>query len=136
MNSISNFSNRKRISITYPKLIKNFTDKKRKKNRISVQSWRKNFSRKEKGNNKERVDYLHRVACFDLQAPLPTPIENISTFYYKSKLLNYRFTVCGLQNKGLVKFTVIYRLLVVKEKEVPLKSDRVYCSTLIRWQFL
>jgi hypothetical protein len=55
--------------------------KKREINRISVPSLSKNFSRKEKENGKERVDDLHRVACFDLQAPLRTPIGNISTFY-------------------------------------------------------
>lgn len=61
----------------------------------------KELSRIEKDNDKKCIDKLHIVACFDLQAALPTPKGEISTFYYKSKLSTYNFTVCSLQTKGL-----------------------------------
>lgn len=94
------FWNRKRISVTYLNLIKTLL-KKKKKIEFQPHCEGKNFSGKEKENDKERVDDSHRVACFDLQAPLQTPIGNISTFYYKIKPLNYNFTFCDLQKKGL-----------------------------------
>lgn len=60
----------------------------------------KDLSRKEKQEDKDKICEKYLVACFDLQATLPTPRGNVSTFYYRSKLSTYNFTVCDLQKKG------------------------------------
>lgn len=60
----------------------------------------KNLSREEKKIDKERASENYQVSCFDLQATLPTPKGDVSTFYYKSKLSTYNFTVCDLNKKG------------------------------------
>ena len=41
-----------------------------------------------------------QVACFDLQAALPTPNGQVSSFYYRSKLLTYNSTICHLEMKA------------------------------------
>ncbi|CAG9813604.1 unnamed protein product [Phaedon cochleariae] len=60
----------------------------------------KTLSRKEKEADKKKCSENYRVSCFDLQATLPTPKGDVSSFYYKSKLSTYNFTVCGLTQKG------------------------------------
>lgn len=60
----------------------------------------KKLSRKEKEIDKAKCSESYRVSCFDLQATLPTPKGDVSSFYYKSKLSTYNFTVCGLTQKG------------------------------------
>lgn len=40
-----------------------------------------------------------RVLCFDLQPILPTPAGDVCSFYYKSKLTTYNFTIFDLQRK-------------------------------------
>jgi hypothetical protein len=60
----------------------------------------KSLSRQEKSEDKNQIDRLHKVVCFDLQAVLPTPRGEVSSFYYKSKLSTYNFTICELQQKG------------------------------------
>lgn len=61
----------------------------------------KDLSRLEKENDKKMINELNLVACFDLQAALPTPRGEISCYYYKSKLSTYNFTVCDLASKGI-----------------------------------
>lgn len=61
----------------------------------------KNIARTEKEEDKTKISKNYRVACFDLQAALPTPKGEVSTFYYKSKLSTYNFTICDLNKKGL-----------------------------------
>ncbi|KAF2883687.1 hypothetical protein ILUMI_22502 [Ignelater luminosus] len=55
----------------------------------------KELYRKEKAEDVEdaKTDKNKMVAMYDLQAVLPTPSEDISTFYYKSKLATYISTV-------------------------------------------
>ncbi|XP_071051002.1 uncharacterized protein [Onthophagus taurus] len=60
----------------------------------------KQLSREEKKTDKERSSSLYQVACFDLQATLPTPNGQVSSFYYRSKLSTYNFTVADLTQKG------------------------------------
>ncbi|KAJ8926490.1 hypothetical protein NQ314_021135 [Rhamnusium bicolor] len=60
----------------------------------------KNLSREEKQNDKEKTSESYQVSCFDLQATLPTPRGDVSSFYYKSKLSTYNCTVCNLTKKG------------------------------------
>lgn len=61
----------------------------------------KNLSRSEKDKDKKCISDKFRVACFHLQAALPTPKGEVSTFHYKSKLSTYNFTICELAKKGL-----------------------------------
>jgi len=65
----------------------------------------KDFSsaKKKKGkeNDKEEVNSLHRVACFDIQPALPTTPGDNAAFYYTSKLLTYNFAVCDLHKERL-----------------------------------
>lgn len=43
----------------------------------------------------------YKVACFELKAALPTPKGDVNSFYYKSRLKSYNFTVCQLETKRL-----------------------------------
>lgn len=61
----------------------------------------KELSREEKKLDKTLISDDYKVACFDLQAALPTPRGDVNSFYYKSRLNSYNFTVCQLENKGL-----------------------------------
>ncbi|XP_071054095.1 uncharacterized protein [Onthophagus taurus] len=61
----------------------------------------KELSRTEKNNDKEKISDLYQVYCFDLQAALPVPRGDVSSFYYKSRLNCYNFTVYQLHKKGL-----------------------------------
>lgn len=61
----------------------------------------KKLSREEKSKDKSKISHLFQVACFDLQAALPVPKGNVSSFYYKSRLNCYNFTICQLQQEGL-----------------------------------
>lgn len=61
----------------------------------------KKLSRDEKNSDKSKINDLFRVACFDLQAALPVPKGDVSSFYYKSRLNCYNFTICELQQQGL-----------------------------------
>ena len=65
----------------------------------------KTLSREEKGSDKEKINKNYQVACFDLQATLPTPRGDVSSFYYRSKLATYNFTVCDLTKKGIGSVT-------------------------------
>lgn len=46
----------------------------------------KNLSREEKTRDKDKISTLFQVACFDLEATLPTPNGQVSSFYYRSNL--------------------------------------------------
>lgn len=57
----------------------------------------KEKSRLEKENDKQLAKSNKCVtACFDLQAVLQTPCGEINSFYYKSKLSTYNFTIFNL----------------------------------------
>lgn len=60
----------------------------------------KQLSRQEKEEDKAKITKLYQVACFDLQAVLPVPRGEVSSFYYKSKLSTYNFTVSEFKKKG------------------------------------
>lgn len=60
----------------------------------------KTLSRDEKLKDKSLISPDYQVACFDLQAALSTPNGQVSSFYYRSKLATYNFTVCHLDKKG------------------------------------
>lgn len=51
---------------------------------------------KEKDKNETSED---TIVCYDLQAVIPLPNGNVSTFYYKSKLNVYNFTVFDIKSK-------------------------------------
>lgn len=53
----------------------------------------KNLSRIEKESDKNKACNDYIVAVYDLQAVLQTPREDVSVFYYKSKLNNFNFTI-------------------------------------------
>uniref|UniRef100_A0A2S2NJY1 DUF7869 domain-containing protein n=2 Tax=Schizaphis graminum TaxID=13262 RepID=A0A2S2NJY1_SCHGA len=65
----------------------------------------KNLSRIEKENDKQLASNdINRsnillLACYDLQAVLPTPRGEVSVFYYKSKLSTYNFTISDIVRK-------------------------------------
>lgn len=79
----------------------NDEEKEQKKSEYQSHHEEKELSRKEKDTDKSKIDESNFVACFDLQAALPTPKGEVSVFYYKSKLLTYNFTICELQKQGL-----------------------------------
>ncbi|XP_030764271.1 uncharacterized protein LOC115888640 [Sitophilus oryzae] len=56
----------------------------------------KDLSRKEKEDDKKQVKNNFIVSCYDLQAVLPLPKGEVSTFYYKSKINAYNFTITEL----------------------------------------
>lgn len=58
------------------------------------------LSRDEKENDKRRTSSSYEVACFDLQASLPTPNRQVCSIYYRSKISAYNVTVSDLTSKG------------------------------------
>ncbi|CAI6371602.1 unnamed protein product [Macrosiphum euphorbiae] len=70
----------------------------------------KNLSRTEKENDKHLASNdINRsnilLACYDLQAVLPTPRVEVSVFYYKSKLSTYNFSISDIvENNHFVMF--------------------------------
>ncbi|XP_031335082.1 uncharacterized protein LOC116164961 [Photinus pyralis] len=58
-------------------------------------------SREEKARDVEKgkQDSSFKIACFDLQAVLPTPCGDVSTFYYKCRLNCLNFTVFEIPSK-------------------------------------
>lgn len=79
----------------------NENEKESKKEEYDFHLREKNLSREEKSRDKTKITENFVVACFDLQAALPAPKGDVSTFYYKSRLNCFNFTVCELQQKGL-----------------------------------
>lgn len=61
----------------------------------------KNRSREEKAQDVKKAKETPsiRVSCFDLQAVLPTPCGDISSFYYKCRLNCLNFTVFDIASK-------------------------------------
>lgn len=59
----------------------------------------KDLSRREKENDKNNTDSNSVVAVYDLQATLPCPQGDVSTFYYVSKLNLFNFTIYNMKNK-------------------------------------
>lgn len=64
--------------------------------------YNKGRSRGEKSQDIARAknDPQVTVACFDLQAVLPTPCGDISTFYYKCRLNCFNFTIFEMVSKN------------------------------------
>ena len=60
----------------------------------------KELSRKEKEKDKNNVDGTH-VFVYDLQAVMPVPKGQVSSFYYKSKVNCYNFTISDLHAKNV-----------------------------------
>lgn len=63
--------------------------------------YNKDRSREEKSQDIARAkdDPQITVACFDLQAVLPTPCGDVSTFYYKCRLNCFNFTIFEIASK-------------------------------------
>lgn len=59
----------------------------------------KGMSRKEKQDDRKRVNENVKVAVYDLQAVLQCPRGTTSSFYYRSKLNCFNFTVTELKNE-------------------------------------
>lgn len=76
-------------------------EKEKLKNEYDSHIREKELSRAEKKKDKENISETFIVACFDLQAALPLPKGDVSSFYYKSRLNCYNFTICKLQEQGL-----------------------------------
>lgn len=57
----------------------------------------KELSRQEKELDKVEPN----VACYDLQAVMPLPKGFVSSFYYKSKLNCYNFTITDLKTNNV-----------------------------------
>lgn len=72
-----------------------------------AQQEEKKLSREEKQRDKKKIGENYQVSCFDLQATLPIPKGDVSSFYYKSKLSTFNFTVCDLAGKGLGHVTCL-----------------------------
>lgn len=68
-------------------------DKEHLKDEYEIHLSEKELSRVEKQTDKGKIDQNYVVACFDLQAVMPCPQGDTSTFYYKSKLNVLNFTV-------------------------------------------
>ena len=78
---------------------------------------------------------MHHVACFDLQAALPTLTGDISNICFKSKQFSYNFTVYDLQMEALGDVHC-YLWCEGEGNEVTLKWDHAYCSTGCAGSFL
>lgn len=75
-------------------------EKETKKDAFEVHIQEKQLARKEKDMDKNMVSPEDRIVCsYDLQAVIPLPNGNVSTFYYKSKLNVYNFTIFDIHNK-------------------------------------
>lgn len=84
-----------------------------KLNEKNIHESEKQQSRIEKSRDKKNAQSnLCKVACFELQAVLPTPCGEISSFYYKSKLSTYNLSFfnmgsgtghCYLWHEGLAR---------------------------------
>ncbi|KAJ8930464.1 hypothetical protein NQ314_016732 [Rhamnusium bicolor] len=56
------------------------------------------LSRAEKESDKNNANSNFIIACYDLQAVLPTPRGEVSVFYYKQKFNSYNFTISELKS--------------------------------------
>lgn len=79
----------------------NEEEKEKMKSKYDVHIKNKKKSREEKERDicMSRKDSNTIVACFDLQAVLPTPSGDISTFYYKCRLNCFNFTIFEIISK-------------------------------------
>lgn len=75
------------------------TDKETMKDKFENHLQQKELSRTEKQNDKESQNF---VAVYDLQAVLPCPKGNTSSFYYISKLNVFNFTVYDIKTNAVV----------------------------------
>ncbi|KAJ8964794.1 hypothetical protein NQ314_004601 [Rhamnusium bicolor] len=79
----------------------NEVDKKQLKESYNKHLRDKNLSREQKEKDAEdaKTEKNKIVTVYDLQAVLPTPPGEVSSFYYKSKLATYNFTVYNIVPK-------------------------------------
>lgn len=56
----------------------------------------KELSREEKKNDRKNADKYNLLVCYDVQAIMQSPNGETSSFYYKSKLNSYNFTLTML----------------------------------------
>ncbi|XP_073999030.1 uncharacterized protein [Rhodnius prolixus] len=77
-------------------------EKQNLKDEYEIHISEKELSRLEKQSDKEKISKNHVMACFDLQAVMPCPKGDTSSFYYKTKLNVLNFTVYEINqnNKG------------------------------------
>ena len=59
--------------------------KKKLQQEYDVHEEGKHFSHQEKSDDKNNISTLYKVACFELEAVLPTSRHEVSSFCYKSK---------------------------------------------------
>lgn len=82
---------------------KNLTEveKENKKEQFEIHTKEKALARKEKDSDKNSAlnDKNILLSTFDLQAVTPLPNGNVSTFYYKSKLNVFNFTLFNIPEK-------------------------------------
>ncbi|KAF2895628.1 hypothetical protein ILUMI_10551 [Ignelater luminosus] len=95
-----NIASEKTITDLYGSLREKSEEKEVVGENYLTQQREKKLGREEKQTDKEKINKKYQVSCFDLQAVLPTPRGGISTFYYKSKLSTYNFTVGDHTKKG------------------------------------
>lgn len=103
----------------------------------------KNLARIEKDNDKKSSDDNSVVAIFDLQAVLPCPNGETSSFYFVSKLAVYNLTFYNLRNKRVKCFmwdetegsrgvtevgTCVYNYLESIAAETEKEVDVILCS--------
>jgi hypothetical protein len=81
------FFKQKKVQCYIRECHKQRTGKKKEKIEFHFHQEQKWFSNKENENDKQTVDDLHHVACFDLQAAFPTATGDISNCSYKAKIV-------------------------------------------------
>lgn len=72
------------------------TQKLQMKEKYDTHMLEKQMSREEKEGDKKKVTDNFIVSCYDLQAVLPLPKGEVSSFYYKSKINAFNFTITEL----------------------------------------
>ncbi|KAJ8891885.1 hypothetical protein PR048_004440 [Dryococelus australis] len=74
---------------------------------------KKNLLREAKENDiaaSRKQPYNYIVACFDMQAIIPLPCGNVSTFYYKRKLNALNFTIYNATNETNISHQCVFML--------------------------
>lgn len=66
---------------------------------FDTHSSEKRLSRVEKEFDRQNISKSNKVAVYDLQAVMQCPNGEVSSFYYKSKLNSYNFTITELTKK-------------------------------------
>lgn len=74
-------------------------EKEQLQNKIEVHLREKQLSRLEKDADRQNISTSNKVVVYDLQAVMSCPDGDTSSFYYKSKLNSYNFTLTNLVKK-------------------------------------